>query len=115
LTIEEVERRVLSVFMRSEAKRIDIGSIQKEIESFYKVSHGDLISKKRSQGISYPRQIAMYLARNLTNESFPDIGKAFGGKDHTSVMYACNKIEQSRQLSKKLDKEIESLIKAIRE
>ena len=115
LTIDEVEKRILGVFMKGEEKRIDIISIQKEVEVFYKISHNDLVSKKRSQGISYPRQIAMYLARNLTSESFPDIGKAFGGKDHTSVMYACNNIEQKRQLSKKLDKEIESLTKLIKE
>ena len=114
LTIEEVEKRVLNVFMKNGEKRIDIAIIQKEIEGFYKVNHNDLLSKKRSQGISYPRQVAMYLSRNLTGESYPDIGKAFGGKDHTSVMYACNQIEQKRQESKKIDKEIESLIKAIK-
>ena len=114
LTIEEVEERVLKVFIKNPNKHIDITLIQKVIENFYKISHNDLMSKKRSQGISYPRQIAMYLSRNLTGESYPDIGKAFGGKDHTSVMYACNQIEKKRQLSKKVDKEIESLIKTIR-
>jgi chromosomal replication initiator protein len=114
LTIEEVEKRVLNVFAKTGEKRIDISAIQKEIESFYKISHNDLLSKKRSQGISYPRQVAMYLARGLTGESYPDIGKAFGGKDHTSVMYACNQIEKKRQTSKKLDKEIESLTTAIK-
>jgi chromosomal replication initiator protein len=110
LTIKEVEQRISSVFMRSEEKRITIGSIQKEIEDFYQLSHDDLVGKKRSQGISYPRQVAMYLSRSMTGESYPDIGKAFGGKDHTSVMYACNKIEKKRQLSKETDREIERLI-----
>ena len=114
LTIEEVEKRVLNVFVKNGEKHIDIASIQKEIEIFYKISHNDLLSKKRSQGISYPRQVAMYLTRKLTGESYPDIGKAFGGKDHTSVMYACNQIEEKRQSSKKIDKEIEILIKAIK-
>jgi chromosomal replication initiator protein len=110
LTVEEVEQRISSVFMRSEEKRIDIAAIQREIEGFYKVSHDDLVGKKRSQGISYPRQVAMYLSRSMTGESFPDIGRAFGGKDHTSVMYAYNKIEQKRQLSKETDREIERLV-----
>jgi chromosomal replication initiator protein len=83
LTMDEVEQRISSVFMRSEERRIDISSIQKEIEGFYNVSHEDLVGKKRSQGISYPRQVAMYLSRSMTGESFPDIGRAFGGKDHT--------------------------------
>jgi chromosomal replication initiator protein len=110
LTIKEVEQRISGVFMRSEGKRVTIGSIQKEIEGFYQLSHDDLVGKKRSQGISYPRQVAMYLSRSMTGESYPDIGKAFGGKDHTSVMYACNKIEKKRQLSKETDREIERLI-----
>jgi chromosomal replication initiator protein len=114
LTIEEVEQCISNVFMKSEEKRIDIRIIQKEIESFYNVSHDDLVGKKRSQGISYPRQIAMYLSRSMTGESFPDIGRAFGGKDHTSVMYAYNKIEQKRQLSKETDREIERLVSLLR-
>jgi chromosomal replication initiator protein len=115
LTIEEVEQRISNVFMRSEQKRIDINTIQKEIELFYKISHEDLVGKKRSQGISYPRQVAMYLSRSMTGESFPDIGRAFGGKDHTSVMYAYNRIEQKRQLSKETEREIVSLVSRIRE
>jgi chromosomal replication initiator protein len=115
LTIDEVEQRISNVFMRSEQKRIDITIIQKEIELFYKISHDDLLGKKRSQGISYPRQVAMYLCRSMTGESFPDIGRAFGGKDHTSVMYAYNRIEQKRQLSKETDREIERLVSLIRE
>jgi chromosomal replication initiator protein len=114
LTIEEVEKRIANVFMRSEAKRINIGGIQQEIESFYKISHDDLLSKRRSQGISYPRQVAMYLSRSMTSASLPDIGKAFGGKDHTTVMYACNQIEKKRQLSKDVDREIEKLVDLIK-
>jgi chromosomal replication initiator protein len=114
LTIKEVEQCISNVFMRSEEKRITIGSIQKEIESFYQLSHDDLVGKKRSQGITYPRQVAMYLSRSMTGESYPDIGKAFGGKDHTSVMYAFNKIEKKRQLSKETDREIERLISLLK-
>jgi chromosomal replication initiator protein len=110
LTIEEVERRISSVFMRSEEKRVDINSIQREIESFYSISHDDLLGEKRSQGISYPRQVAMYLSRSMTGKSYPDIGKAFGGKDHTTAMYAYNKIEKKRQLSRETDREIERLV-----
>jgi chromosomal replication initiator protein len=115
LTIEEVEERISSVFMRTEGKRVTIGSIQKEVENFYKISHEDLIGKKRSQGITYPRQIAMYLARSMTGESYPDIGRAFGGKDHTTPMYAYNKIEQKRQLSKETNREIERLVALLKQ
>jgi chromosomal replication initiator protein len=114
LTVEEVERQISNVFMRSVEKRVDIDIIQKEIEHYYKISHEDLIGQQRSQGISYPRQIAMYLSRSMTDESYPDIGKAFGGKDHTTVMYACNKIEKKRQLSKEMNQEIEKLVSLLR-
>ncbi len=100
--------------MRTAEKRVNISIIQKEIERFYHISHDDLIGKKRSQGITYPRQVAMYLSRSMTGESYPDIGKAFGGKDHTSVMYACNNIEQKRQLSKNVENEIKSLVDLIK-
>jgi chromosomal replication initiator protein len=114
LTVEEVERQISNVFMRSVEKRVDIDIIQKEIENYYKISHEDLIGQQRSQGISYPRQIAMYLSRSMTDESYPDIGKAFGGKDHTTVMYACNKIEKRRQLSREMNQEIEKLVSLLR-
>ena len=111
--IEEIEKQILNVFMKGEEKRITVEIIQKEVELFYKVSHNDIISKKRSQNISFARQIAMYLSRNLTGESLNDIGRAFGNKDHTSVMYACKNIEEARQTIKKVDKELESLMVAI--
>jgi chromosomal replication initiator protein len=114
LTVKEVERQISNVFMRSVEKRIDIDTIQKEIENYYKISHEDLIGKQRSQGISYPRQIAMYLSRSMTGKSYPDIGKAFGGKDHTTAMYACNKIEKKRQLSREMNQEIEKLVSLLR-
>jgi chromosomal replication initiator protein len=115
LTIKEVEQRISSVFMRSEEKRVTINSIQKEVEKFYHITHDDLLGKKRSQGITYPRQIAMYLSRSMTGESFPDIGRAFGGKDHTSVIYACNNIDQKRQLSKETNREIERLVALLKQ
>ena len=108
--IEEIEKQILNVFMRGEVKRITVDIIQKEVSHFYKVSRDDMISKKRSKEISFARQVAMYLSRNLTNGSLSDIGDAFGGKDHTSVMYACKNIESARQSSKKVDKEIESIL-----
>jgi chromosomal replication initiator protein len=115
LTIKEVEQRISSVFMRSEEKRITISSIQREIEKFYHITHEDLIGKKRSQNITYPRQIAMYLSRCMTSESYPDIGRAFGGKDHTSVIYAHHNTEKKRQLSKETDREIERLIALLKQ
>jgi chromosomal replication initiator protein len=114
LTIEEAERTVEKVFLRNETKRIDVSTIQYEVEKYFGVSHADLIGPQRSQNITYPRQVAMYLSRSLTSDSFPDIGKAFGGKDHTSVMYAVNNIEKKRQADRTVFHEIEKLTELLK-
>ncbi len=95
-------------------KKITIESIQKEVSSYYELDLRELISKKRNKHISYPRQIAMYLCRKLTDASYPQIGEQFGGRDHTTVMHAYDKIEKEfisdqevsqliNELSKKID------------
>lgn len=114
LALEEAERVVEKVFLRNETKRIDISTIQYEVEKFYNISHADIIGSQRSQNITYPRQIAMYLSRGLTGESYPDIGKAFGGKDHTTVMYAVNNIEKKRQADRVVFHEIERLTELLK-
>jgi chromosomal replication initiator protein len=93
LTAEEAELIVEKSFIRTE-KRVDVRAIQQNVEEYYGISHSDLIGAQRSQNISNARHIAMYLARTLTNISLPEIGKAFGGKDHTSVLYACRNTEK---------------------
>lgn len=72
----------------------DIHRIQRVVCDYYKISIDDLKGKKRSQNINYPRQVAIYLCRKLTNESFPKIGTYFGGRDHSTIISACNKVEQ---------------------
>jgi chromosomal replication initiator protein len=69
----------------------------------------DLTSKKRSNNIAFPRQIGMYLSRNLTDESFPRIGMEFGGRDHTTVIHACDKIEKELKKNKEFKSTIEQL------
>ena len=79
---------------RGTSEVTNILKIQKAVADFYQISVDDLKSKKRSSTVAYPRQIAMYLSRALLNESFERIGLEFGGKDHTTVMHSCNKIEE---------------------
>ena len=112
ITVEEAAVIVEKYFKRPGTKSIDIPTVQKEVETFYGISHADMLSAKRSQDISYPRQVAMYLCRRLTGASLPRISIAFD-KDHTAVMYACNNIEKKRQTSSKTDIEIKQLIDAI--
>lgn len=87
----------------------DIQRIQKIVSEYFQISVEDIRSKKRSSNISFPRQIAMYLCRAITGESFPKIGTEFGGKDHSTVMHSVEKIETERKVNKDLNNIIEKL------
>ena len=91
----------------------DVHRIQKIVSEYFQISVEDIRSKKRSSNISFPRQIAMYLCRNMTSESFPKIGTEFGGKDHTTVMHSVEKIEKEIKVNKDLANIIEKLKKDI--
>ena len=88
----------------------DIQKIQRVVAEHYNVSVEDLKSKKRVATIAFPRQIAIYLSRQLTDESFPKIGIEFGGRDHSRVMHSCDKIEKERKENKQLDNIINEII-----
>lgn len=77
-------------------KQVSIENIQKIVAEYYKIRVADLHSKRRTRSVARPRQVAMALAKQLTNHSLPEIGDAFGGRDHTTVLYACRKIEELR-------------------
>ncbi len=87
----------------------DIHRIQKIVSEYFQISVEDIRSKKRSSNISFPRQIAMYLCRKMTSESYPKIGTEFGGKDHSTVMHSVEKIEKEIQVNKDLANIVEKL------
>ncbi len=87
----------------------NIQNIQKAVADFYNITVDDLKGKKRSANIAYPRQIGMYLSRMLTDETFPRIGLEFGGRDHSTVIHACDKIENDLKSNKKLELEINEI------
>lgn len=91
----------------------DVHRIQKIVSEYFQISVEDIRSKKRSSNISFPRQIAMYLCRTMTNESFPKIGTEFGGKDHSTVMHSVEKIENEIKVNKDLANIVEKLKKDI--
>ena len=91
----------------------DVSKIQKIVADYFKISIDDLKSKKRNASISFPRQIAMYLCRKHTEESFDNIGLEFGGKDHSTVIFACEKIEKERNKDKTLSEALDKLEKEI--
>ena len=77
-------------------RQVTVENIQKTVAEYYKIKISDIHSKKRSRNYSRPRQVAMSLTRELTNLSFPEIGEAFGGRHHTTIIHACDEIEQLR-------------------
>ena len=95
------------------SEKNDVSRIQKIVADYFKISIEDLKSKKRNADIAFPRQIAMYLCRKLTDESFPKIGIEFGGKDHSTVMHSCEKIEQEIKTNKNFAETIDKLEKDI--
>ncbi len=113
---EELAKEVLKDSLeKEEEKRITIDLIQKAVAAHFDLHIADMKAQKRTKAIAFPRQIAMYLSRNLTDSSLPEIGENFGGRDHTTVMHAYDKIKE--RLEKDLDfgKTIERLIKEIKE
>lgn len=96
-------------------RQITMENIQKTVADYYKIKVSDMFSKKRSRNVARPRQVAMSLARELTNHSFPEIGEAFGGRHHTTVMHACEEIEQLRLNDQTLARDIGLLTQVIRD
>ncbi|MCE7630877.1 chromosomal replication initiator protein DnaA, partial [Vibrio fluvialis] len=95
ITIDFV-REALRDLLALQEKLVTIDNIQKTVAEYYKIKVADLLSKRRSRSVARPRQLAMALSKELTNHSLPEIGDAFGGRDHTTVLHACRKIEQLR-------------------
>ncbi len=92
----------------------NVGRVQKIVADYFKISIEDIKSKKRNADIAFPRQIAMYLCRKLTDESYPKIGMEFGGRDHSTVMHSCEKIEQEIKLKKNFAEIIDKLERDIK-
>ena len=90
----EFAKEALKDLLTLQAKLVTIDNIQRTVAEYFKVRMSDLLSKRRSRSIARPRQIAMALAKELTTRSLPEIGEAFGGRDHTTVLHACRKIKE---------------------
>src|SRR5204862_5356696 len=96
-----------------EEKVITIDQIQKKVADLFSVSVPELKARTRTKAVALPRQIAMYLSRQLTHASLAEVGRAFGGKDHTTVLHAVDKIQTLLQQNPKLQKTIDGLIQSI--
>jgi chromosomal replication initiator protein len=115
ITMDIAEMAIADLIGVREPRRIRIEDIQKVVASHYNVSKHDLLSARRTRAIVRPRQIAMYLAKTLTPRSFPEIGKRFGGRDHTTVLHAVRKVEELAAADEVLAQEIELLKRIIQD
>ena len=115
VTLEMAEREVRDLVRPSEPKRIKIEDIQRVVAWQYNVSRSDLLSSRRTANVVRPRQVAMYLAKTLTLRSLPEIGRRFGGRDHTTVLHAVRKIEALVSKDTALSEEVESLKRQLQE
>ena len=93
----DLTKEVLRDLLSASQRRIDIAEVQNAVATRFGVKVADMKSKKRTKALVFPRQLAMYLSRDLTELSYPEIGRHFGGKDHTTIMHACKKIEKEKQ------------------
>ena len=93
----ELVKEALRDLIASTSRMVSIENIQKTVADFYKIKIADMYSKKRTRNLARPRQIAMALAKELTNQSLPEIGESFGGRDHTTVLHACRKVVELRE------------------
>jgi chromosomal replication initiator protein len=80
---------------------------------YYKIKMNDMISKRRSRSVARPRQVAMALAKELTNHSLPEIGEAFGGRDHTTVLHACRKIKELQEETADIREDMKNLLRSL--
>ena len=106
-------KEALRDLLALQARLVSIENIQKTVAEYFKIRVGDLLSKRRSRSIARPRQIAMALAKELTNHSLPEIGDAFGGRDHTTVLHGCRRIASLREMDKRIDDDYLNLLRTL--
>ena len=94
-------------------KQISLENIKRRVAEYYKIKVADLMSKRRNRSVARPRQVAMALAKELTHHSLPEIGDAFGGRDHTTVLHACRKIKELRELSSDIAEDYQNLLRTL--
>lgn len=110
----EVAREALKDLLGAHNRQITLEFIQKTVSDYYKIKVSEMYSKKRTRAIARPRQVAMFLAKELTPESYPAIGESFGGRDHTTVLHACRTIADLRLKDEVLNHDLHVLIQTLR-
>jgi chromosomal replication initiator protein len=109
----EMTHDLLRDLLKSSQRKVNIEQIQKKVSEHFNVKMSDMSSARRSRTVVRPRQIAMYLSKNLTSRSLPEIGRRFGNRDHTTVIHAVKKVEELRNLDVSFDEDVELLIRML--
>jgi chromosomal replication initiator protein len=109
----EFTKEALKDLLSLQAKLVTIENIQKTVADYFKVRLADLLSRRRSRSVARPRQVAMALAKELTTHSLPEIGDAFGGRDHTTVLHACKRIKELRDTEQRMKEDYSNLLRTL--
>jgi chromosomal replication initiator protein len=109
----EFAKEALRDLLALQEKLVTVENIQKTVAEYYKIRIADLLSKRRSRSIARPRQVAMALAKELTNHSLPEIGDAFGGRDHTTVLHACKRVKELRESERRIGEDYMNLLRTL--
>jgi chromosomal replication initiator protein len=109
----EFAKEALRDLLALQEKLVTIENIQKTVAEYYKIRVAELLSKRRSRSIARPRQVAMALAKELTNHSLPEIGDAFGGRDHTTVLHACRRVKELRETDRRIGEDYLNLLRTL--
>jgi chromosomal replication initiator protein len=109
----EFTKEALKDLLSLQARLVTIENIQKTVADYYKVRVSDLLSERRSRSVARPRQVAMALAKELTGHSLPEIGEAFGGRDHTTVLHACRRILALRGEDQRIAEDYQNLLRTL--
>ncbi|MFA5531596.1 MAG: chromosomal replication initiator protein DnaA [Thiohalomonadaceae bacterium] len=106
-------KEALSDLLALQDKLVSVDNIQKTVAEYYKIRVTDLLSKRRTRSVARPRQVAMALAKELTNHSLPEIGDAFGGRDHTTVLHACRKVRELKETDSRVAEDFANLLRTL--
>lgn len=109
----DLVREALKDLLALQDRQVSIENIQKTVAEYFKIKVSDLLSKRRTRSVARPRQVAMSLAKELTNHSLPEIGDGFGGRDHTTVLHACRKIKELRETDKDIEEDYTILLRLL--
>jgi chromosomal replication initiator protein len=109
----DTAREALRDLIDVQKRMVSLDNIQKVVAEYFHIRGSDMQSKRRSRNIARPRQVAMCLTKELTNHSLPEIGEAFGGRDHTTVLHACRQVEKLRLEDTQMDEDYRNLLRIL--